>query len=60
VVDAPNATLDMSGNGQFFGAVLGNTIYYSGNGAFHFDKNAAFQPKANQNYTMLSLRVISY
>lgn len=60
VVDAPNAALNMSGNGQFFGAVLGNTIYYSGNGAFHYDKNAAFQPKANQNYTMLSLRVVSY
>jgi hypothetical protein len=60
VVNAPNAALNMSGNGQFFGAALGNTIYYSGNGAFHFDKNAAFRPQSNQNYTMLSFREVAY
>jgi hypothetical protein len=60
VVNAPNSAVSVTGNGQYFGALIGNTINYAGNGAFHFDRNVAFRPQSNQNYTMLSFREVSY
>ena len=60
VVDAPNAALTVSGNGDFYGRVVGRTISYSGNGKFHFDKNSALGPQSNGGYQMISYREISY
>jgi Tfp pilus assembly protein PilX len=60
VVDAPNAQLTVSGNGDFFGRVVGNTISYSGNGKFHFDTNTALGPQNSGIYQLISLREISY
>jgi hypothetical protein len=60
VVDAPNAAITVSGNGDFYGAVLGHTITYSGNGKFHFDKNSALAPLSNGGYNLISFREISY
>jgi hypothetical protein len=37
-VYAPAASVSVSGNGRTFGAVTGNTVSYSGNGGFHYDK----------------------
>jgi hypothetical protein len=60
IVDAPNSSMTVSGNGDFFGRVVGKTITYSGNGKFHFDKNSALGPKSNGGYQLISFREISY
>jgi hypothetical protein len=60
VVDAPNSAMTVSGNGDFFGRVVGKTITYSGNGKFHFDTNTALGPKNNGGYQLISYREITY
>jgi hypothetical protein len=60
VVDAPNATLNVSGNGDFFGRLVGSTINYSGNGKFHFDAASALAPKSNAGYQLISFREVAY
>ncbi len=41
VVYAPNADVTIKGNGDVFGAVVGNTVTMTGGGAFHYDLNLA-------------------
>jgi Tfp pilus assembly protein PilX len=60
VVDAPNAALTVSGNGVFYGRVVGKTISYSGNAKFYFDKNTALGPQSNGGYHVISMREITY
>ena len=60
VVDAPNSAMTVSGNGDFFGRVVGKTITYSGNGKFHYDTNTALGPKNNGGYQLISYREITY
>jgi Tfp pilus assembly protein PilX len=60
IVDAPNAAISVSGNGDFFGRLVGNTIDYGGNGKFHFDTASALAPKSNAIYQLISFREISY
>jgi hypothetical protein len=60
VVDAPNATLTVSGNGDFYGRVVAKTITYTGNGKFHFDRNSVLGPQSNGGYQLISMREISY
>src|SRR4030095_15529418 len=38
VVYAPSSDVKITGNGSYFGSVLGNTVYNNGNGYVHFDK----------------------
>jgi len=40
-VYAPGSSVKISGNGAFFGAVVGNDITISGNGGFHYDESLA-------------------
>ncbi len=35
-----NAAVQVAGNGDVFGRVIGQTLNWSGNGKFHFDKNS--------------------
>jgi Tfp pilus assembly protein PilX len=60
VVDAPNATLNVSGNGDFFGRLVASTINYSGNGKFHYDTASALKPKSNAGYQLISFREVAY
>jgi hypothetical protein len=60
IVDAPNAALNVSGNGDYFGRLIGKTITYSGNGKFHFDKASALAPQSNSGYILLSYREVAY
>jgi hypothetical protein len=60
MIDAPKAALSMVGNGAYYGSLVGGTISITGNGAFHFDRNAAFAPPSNGYYTMVSYREVSY
>jgi hypothetical protein len=60
VVDAPNAGLTVSGNGDFYGRIVGKTINYSGNGKFHFDTASALAPQSNGGYILISFREITY
>jgi hypothetical protein len=41
VVYAPNADVSIKGNGDVFGAVVGNTVTMTGGGAFHYDLSLA-------------------
>jgi hypothetical protein len=38
LVDAPNAAVSMTGNFDFFGAIIGNTVTSAGNMGFHYDE----------------------
>jgi Tfp pilus assembly protein PilX len=39
VVYAPNADVKVNGNGDIMGAVVGDTITFTGNAAFHYDES---------------------
>ncbi|MDD3178733.1 MAG: hypothetical protein PHQ04_00115 [Opitutaceae bacterium] len=41
VAYAPNATIRVNGNGDVFGAFVGNTVTLTGNAAFHYDESLA-------------------
>lgn len=41
VVYAPNADVAINGNGDVMGAVVGRTITFTGNAAFHYDESLA-------------------
>jgi Tfp pilus assembly protein PilX len=60
IVDAPNASVDIGGNGDFFGRVIGKAINVHGNGKFHFDRNSVLAPQTNSGYQLISYREISY
>ncbi len=59
-LDAPLASVNCSGNGDVFGRVIGQTLNWSGNGKFHFDKNSALGPPNNGPYTLISFRDVAY
>jgi Tfp pilus assembly protein PilX len=60
IVDAPNAAVQVEGNGDTFGRIIGRTIDYGGNGKFHFDKASALGPPNNGPYTLISFRDVAY
>jgi hypothetical protein len=60
VLNAPNATVTQVGNGNWYGAILASTVTISGNGFFHFDRNAALSPPSNGYYTLISFREVPY
>jgi len=60
VVDAPNSTLSVAGNGDFFGRLIGGTIDYGGNGTFHYDLASALRPTNNAGFQLISYREITY
>jgi hypothetical protein len=39
VIYAPNSNVSINGNGQEFGAVVGNSVNFNGNGTFHYDRS---------------------
>lgn len=41
VVYAPNADVKLNGNGDIMGSVVGNTVTFTGNAAFHYDESLA-------------------
>jgi hypothetical protein len=59
-VDAPNATVSVSGNGDIYGRLIGNTLSWVGNGKFHFDKNSSLAPQSNGVYGVISFREVTY
>jgi len=60
IVDAPKAAVQVAGNGEYFGRIIGNTIDYGGNGKFHFDKNSGLGPPNTGLYTLISFREVPY
>jgi hypothetical protein len=39
LVYAPNATVDLSGGGSFYGAIIGYSVEVSGGATLHYDRN---------------------
>ena len=60
IIDAPNAAIAVSGNGEFYGRLVGKTIDYGGNGKFHFDTASSLSPTSNAIYQLISLREVTY
>jgi hypothetical protein len=60
IVDAPNSSLAVAGNGDFFGRLIGGTIDYGGNGKFHYDTATILRPQNNGGFTLISYREITY
>ena len=59
-VDAPLATVNVSGQGDIYGRVIGQTLNWAGNGKFHFDKASSLGPPNNGPYKLISFRDVSY
>jgi len=59
-VNAPGAVVNVTGNGDIFGRVVGQTLTWTGNGKFHFDKNSGLGPQSNGIYRVISFRDIAY
>lgn len=60
IINAPNAPIAISGNGAWFGSILGSTVAINGGGAFHFDLTAALAPANDGYYTLISYRQVPY
>jgi len=60
VLNAPQAQVQISGNGHLFGAVVGQTIADVGNGTFSYDKNVNLAPPSNGALNLISFRHIPY
>jgi hypothetical protein len=43
VVYAPNADVQVNGNGDIMGAVVGAVVTFTGNAAFHYDESLAYE-----------------
>jgi hypothetical protein len=59
-LDAPNAPVTQTGNGNWYGSMVGSTMSIGGNAFFHYDRNAALSPNNNGYYTMVSYREVPY
>lgn len=60
ILNSPNAAVKIAGNGNVFGAIVGNTIQDVGNGGFHYDKNAKLAPASSGALQLISFRHIPY
>ena len=60
ILNSPNATITQQGNGNWYGAILASTVSITGNGFFHFDRNAALSPPSNGYFTLISFREVPY
>jgi type IV pilus assembly PilX-like protein len=60
MLNAPNAPVTQVGNGNWYGAILASTVSITGNGFFHFDRNAALSPPSNGYFTLISFREVPY
>lgn len=52
VANAPNATVQLSGNADFYGSFIGQTIQVNGNGTIHYDRNLSKNTFSVSNYMM--------
>lgn len=52
VVYAPNATVQLSGNADFYGSFIGATIQDNGNGTIHYDRSLQRNNNAVSNYQL--------
>ena len=52
VTNAPNATVDLGGNADFYGSVIGQTITDHGNGTIHYDRALSRNTYAVSNYML--------
>jgi Tfp pilus assembly protein PilX len=60
IVDAPNANINVTGQGDIYGRIIGKTLTWTGQGKFHFDKASALGPPNNGPFTLISFRDVSY
>lgn len=60
VLNAPLAPVTIAGNGNIFGAVIGNTIQDVGNGGFHYDRSISIAPPSTGALQLISFRHIPY
>jgi hypothetical protein len=60
MMNAPNAPISQTGNGNWYGSLLGSTISMGGNAFFHYDRNAALSPTNNGYYTLIGFREVPY
>ena len=52
VLLAPNAAVSFTGNGDWYGSIIANTISSTGNGAIHYDRQLASHLLMVGNWTM--------
>lgn len=60
ILNAPNAPITQTGNGNWYGSILGSTILIGGNAFFHYDRNSTLGPTNTGYYTEISYREVSY
>ncbi len=59
VINAPNANVNLTGNANFYGQIVGATISDTGGASFYWDKSADTSPVTNPYYE-ISMRELSY
>jgi hypothetical protein len=59
-VDAPNANVQLTGNTDIYGAIVGSTISDTGGAAFHYDRNTKSPVPSNSYYSLVSFRELYY
>ena len=60
ILNAPLAPITQTGNGNWYGSIIGSTILIGGNAFFHYDRNSNAGPLNTGYYTMVSYREVSY
>jgi hypothetical protein len=60
VVDAPNANVQLVGNSDIYGAIVGKQISNSGTPKLHYDRNTKSPVPSNSYYSLLSFRELFY
>lgn len=60
ILNSPNAAIVQQGNGNWYGAILGNTVSIGGNAFFHYDRQAALAPNNSGYYSLIAYHEVPY
>jgi hypothetical protein len=60
ILNAPNASVTQTGNGNWYGSMVAATMSIGGNAFFHYDRNSATSPPSTGYLTMIGYREVSY
>ncbi|HEY2545992.1 MAG TPA: pilus assembly PilX N-terminal domain-containing protein [Candidatus Acidoferrum sp.] len=60
VINAPNASVTLTGNSDFYGSVIGNTITDTGSGTIHYDRSLSKNTFSVSNYMLDSFSWTKY
>jgi hypothetical protein len=60
VINAPNASVSLTGGANVYGSVIGNSIYVGGGTNFVWDRGLQTPPPLTEPFTEITMRELSY